>query len=248
MKVLFVFRDGSEADFLFGKIARRLNSKFELILIKETGVIAKRKKLKRILNSKPMYMAFVKMIDLISIQIFNGIFGLKSNSKSKTNQVALFDDINLESCISKINSLSPDLVIIFGTGIVSADSIKKIKSPIFNIHTGVLPYYRNVYSEFWALLNKDYKNIGSTLIKIDPGIDTGNIYKVGRVNLEKDDTYSKVKEKNLELASSLVADLLKQKTTKKKIKLVSQDSLSSKSYPAPGLLDIVKYLWFSARK
>lgn len=246
MKLVLVLRDGAEGDYLYKKISIILKNKVELFLIKESGLIAKKKKIRRILKTRPFYALPLRIVDLISIQIFNSIFGLKS--KNSPTGVATFDDINQEECINKINSLFPDMVVIFGTGIVTAGSIGKIKCPIYNIHTGVLPHYRNVYSEFWALLNKDYKNIGSTVIKIDTGVDTGSIFKVGRVEIGKETDYRRVKEKNLDVAIELVSELVKDKISKKNIKLIVQDSSDSKSYPTPGLSDIVKYLWFSARK
>lgn len=247
MKVLFVFRDGVEADYLYKQITSKINNKVKTYLIKETGKIAKRKKIERILNSKPFYFIPIKLLDLLSVQLFNRFYGVREKTSVYT-PIHYFDDINEPRCIESIKALSPKIVIIFGTGIVSSQSIGKIGCPIFNIHTGVLPKYRNVYSEFWAIYTKDYKNVGCSLIKIDPGIDTGQVFKISKVKLAHNLSYSKIKKANLENAANLVLELVDVVAVNRKPKLLDQNDRSSKSYPTPRFLDLVRYLWFSARK
>lgn len=50
------------------------------------------------------------------------------------------------------------------------------KYGIFLWHEGITPEYRGVYSPFWALANKDYNNLGYTLLKMGTKIDDGDIY------------------------------------------------------------------------
>ena len=52
---------------------------------------------------------------------------------------------------------------------------------IFLWHEGITPEYRGVYSPFWALANKDYYNLGYTLLKMSTKLDAGDIYMQGGV-------------------------------------------------------------------
>jgi len=41
------------------------------------------------------------------------------------------------------------------------------------LHPGICPEYRNAHGCFWALVNRDLERVGMTLLKVDPGVDTG---------------------------------------------------------------------------
>ena len=57
-----------------------------------------------------------------------------------------------------------------------------------NIHGGIVPKYRNVHSEFWAISKNDFKNIGTSIIHLDPGIDTGDIAIQEILEINSNDT------------------------------------------------------------
>ena len=46
----------------------------------------------------------------------------------------------------------------------------------FVLHPGVCPEYRNAHGCFWALANDDLQKVGTTLLQIDDGVDTGPVY------------------------------------------------------------------------
>ena len=46
----------------------------------------------------------------------------------------------------------------------------------FVLHPGICPEYRNAHGCFWALTNRDLDKVGMTLLRINPGVDTGPIY------------------------------------------------------------------------
>jgi len=43
------------------------------------------------------------------------------------------------------------------------------------LHPGICPEYRNAHGCFWALANRDVQRVGMTLLRVDPGVDTGPI-------------------------------------------------------------------------
>jgi methionyl-tRNA formyltransferase len=51
-----------------------------------------------------------------------------------------------------------------------------IKCPVLNYHAGVTPKYRGINGGYWALANNDAENFGSTVHRVDRGVDTGEIY------------------------------------------------------------------------
>jgi methionyl-tRNA formyltransferase len=89
--------------------------------------------------------------------------------------------------VDNINSYTfgaEDLIIGFGTSYITKRTLKKLKYGFLNLHTGVLPQYRGVKSEFWTLFKKDYSNLGWTLHFMSPKIDEGDIIHVGRVSFD----------------------------------------------------------------
>jgi methionyl-tRNA formyltransferase len=61
----------------------------------------------------------------------------------------------------------------------------------FNLHLGISPYYRGSGTNFWPFVNKELEYVGSTILHINSGIDTGDIVCHTRPNIEfGDDVHS----------------------------------------------------------
>lgn len=68
-----------------------------------------------------------------------------------------------------------DLVLGFGTGYITARTLGRMRNGFLNLHTGWLPEYRGVKSEFWVLLYGDLPRAGWTLHYMTPRLDEGDI-------------------------------------------------------------------------
>jgi len=55
----------------------------------------------------------------------------------------------------------------------------------FVLHPGVCPEYRNAHGCFWALTRRDLERVGMTLLRVDPGIDTGPIFLHGTCDFDE---------------------------------------------------------------
>ncbi len=95
--------------------------------------------------------------------------------------------INSKECKKILKQISPAIVILNGTRIVSTEILNSIDAPFVNIHAGITPKYRGVHGAYWALANRDIKNCGVTVHLVDEGIDTGGIlYQKTITPTEKD--------------------------------------------------------------
>jgi methionyl-tRNA formyltransferase len=74
-----------------------------------------------------------------------------------------------------------DLVVGFGTSVISAATLARLPNGFLNLHTGFLPNYRGVKSEFWALARHDAAHVGWTLHYMTPALDAGDIVLRRRV-------------------------------------------------------------------
>ena len=93
------------------------------------------------------------------------------------------ESINDPSVIEVLKQANPELVVVLGTSIIKEPVLAA--APCFvNLHAGITPLYRGSHGQFWAVLNRDFDNIGTTLHVIDKGIDTGAILKQGRFEFD----------------------------------------------------------------
>ena len=74
-----------------------------------------------------------------------------------------------------------DLVIGFGTSFIAEATLARAPNGFLNLHTGYLPDYRGVKSEFWALARRDLSGIGWTLHYMTKTLDAGDIVLRRRV-------------------------------------------------------------------
>ena len=93
------------------------------------------------------------------------------------------ESINDPSVIDLLQKTQPELVVVLGTSILKEPVLAT--APCFvNLHAGITPMYRGAHGQFWAVLNRDFDNVGVTLHFVDKGIDTGAIVKQGRFTFD----------------------------------------------------------------
>jgi methionyl-tRNA formyltransferase len=73
-------------------------------------------------------------------------------------------------------ALRPDLAIARCKVILKRDIFEIPRVGTFVLHPGICPEYRNAHGCFWALANRDLARVGMTLLRVDPGVDTGPVY------------------------------------------------------------------------
>ena len=84
-----------------------------------------------------------------------------------------------------LSRLCPDVVIARCKFILKADVLDMARVGTFVFHPGICPEYRNAHGCFWALVNRDLGRVGMTLLRADPGIDTGPIYFQGGCDVDE---------------------------------------------------------------
>jgi hypothetical protein len=68
-----------------------------------------------------------------------------------------------------------EVVVVFGTRILSPETIQSCRAPILNLHPGITPAYRGVHTGYWALRRGDPENFGATVHLVDEGVDSGPV-------------------------------------------------------------------------
>jgi folate-dependent phosphoribosylglycinamide formyltransferase PurN len=89
--------------------------------------------------------------------------------------------------VERMTALRPDVVLVFGTGILREPFLSAFEGRIINIHLGLSPYYRGAGTNFWPLVNREPEYVGATIHYIDAGIDTGPILSHARPEIARGD-------------------------------------------------------------
>ena len=94
---------------------------------------------------------------------------------------------NEPSEVALMEAAKPDVVLVFGTGILREPLLSAFEGRILNIHLGLSPYYRGAGTNFWPLVNREPEYVGATIHYLDAGIDTGPIVSHARPRIELGD-------------------------------------------------------------
>lgn len=90
--------------------------------------------------------------------------------------------------VEKLHQLRPDLIAVAAYGQILPKSILEIpRHGCLNVHTSLLPKYRGAAPIQWALLNGDAET-GVTIMKMDAGMDTGDILTQATTPIQPEDS------------------------------------------------------------
>src|SRR5271167_1189092 len=92
-----------------------------------------------------------------------------------------------EKFISELRELKPDLIVVVAYGQILPQSILDLpKFGCLNVHTSLLPKYRGAAPIQWAIADGETET-GVTIMKMDAGLDTGEIISQVRTPILPED-------------------------------------------------------------
>ena len=136
--------------------------------------------------------------------------------------------INLKSDLEeeKIQELNPDIIIVIAYGLIIPKNILPIpRLGCFNLHGSLLPRWRGAAPIQRALIAGD-KKTGITFMKMNEGLDTGDIVLSKEVKIDPDDSYQDLELKLAELGAKSFKEFF-QKIENNKFFLKQDDLLST---------------------
>jgi methionyl-tRNA formyltransferase len=128
------------------------------------------------------------------------------------------DQINTQSTLEWAIELNPDVVFLFGTGILKGLWLNHFSKRIINIHLGLAPKYKGSATLFWPFYNDDLDHLGTTIHLAAEKVDSGDILKTFKFydlfpnllnsNLNYYESTNQLIKKSLEQAPQVVLDYL----------------------------------------
>jgi methionyl-tRNA formyltransferase len=94
---------------------------------------------------------------------------------------------NDPAVINAIRQARPDVVLVFGTGLLKRPLLDAFAGRMINIHLGLSPYYRGAGTNFWPLVNREPEFCGATIHFLDEGVDTGPMIAHVRPEIRRGD-------------------------------------------------------------
>ena len=117
-------------------------------------------------------------------------------------------DVNAREVVERVNAVGPDLVLVHGTSLIRRP-LMSCGALMLNLHWGLSPWHRGTRCTEWALLRRDFENIGVTIHRLTPRIDGGAIVAQERVALEAEDDVETINMRLTQAGVALVEALLR---------------------------------------
>jgi methionyl-tRNA formyltransferase len=115
-----------------------------------------------------------------------------------------------ESFIQQLAALKPDLITVAAYGQILPKAILDLpRFGCLNVHTSLLPKYRGAAPIQTAILNGDPET-GVTIMKMDVGLDTGDILTQERTPIEPSDNSQTLHDRLAHLGADLLARTIPQ--------------------------------------
>ena len=116
--------------------------------------------------------------------------------------------IRNEEAIAAVREMKPDVIVVVAFGqIIPKEILEMAPYGCLNVHASLLPAYRGAAPIQWAVLNGDIES-GVTIMRMDEGLDTGDMIAKVVVPLEAKETSESLFDKLAEAGAKLLVDTL----------------------------------------
>ncbi len=135
-----------------------------------------------------------------------------------------------ENFIAELRRLEPDLIAVAAFGQILPKSILELpRFGCLNVHTSLLPKYRGAAPVQWAILNNEAET-GVTIMKMDAGLDTGDILAQRATPIRPDDNAETLHDRLAHIGAELLVQTVQDYVTGK-IQPHPQDSALATHVP-----------------
>ena len=136
-----------------------------------------------------------------------------------------YPDLNDPKIINKIKELNPDIIFVIAYGYILPKEIIEIpKFGCFNFHGSILPKYRGAAPIQRAIIAGE-KTTGVTVIKVDQGLDTGDVVLDASIEISNEDTYQDLEKKLSQLSKNILPMFFEKLAAN--TKMIPQDNMQA---------------------
>ena len=127
---------------------------------------------------------------------------------AEQNSINVFQPSRLrdEDVVQELQKIECDYIVVAAYGQILPQEILD-HAPCINLHASILPQYRGA-SPIQQTLLQDDKQTGVTAMRMDIGLDTGNILKIQSIDVDKDEVVGSLFDRLTKVACELTLDVL----------------------------------------
>lgn len=119
------------------------------------------------------------------------------------------DSINTPEGLAQLRDMRPDLLVVAAYGqILSKEVLSVPTRGAINVHASLLPKYRGAAPVAYAILNGETQT-GVTIIKITPGLDSGDMILQESLDILPDDTTGTLEARLAQLGAALAVEAVR---------------------------------------
>src|SRR5262245_21311177 len=149
---------------------------------------------------------------------------------------------NSQEARTFLERLRPELAIARCTIILNQAIFSIPRVGTFVLHPGICPEYRNAHGCFWALTRRDLARVGMTLLRVDPGIDTGPIFLHGTYDFDEvEESHGIIQYRAVTENLDAVADVLTALARGSNVRPISVEGRESAVWGQPQLTAYLRW-------
>lgn len=111
-----------------------------------------------------------------------------------------------DAVVAELGKIACDFIVVAAYGQILPQAVLD-HAPCINLHASILPQYRGASPIQQTLLNGDPQT-GVTAMLMDAGLDTGDILKISRIDVDEDEMADSLFERLTVLAADLTVEVL----------------------------------------
>ena len=160
--------------------------------VSKWGIVKRRFRRFGFLHTLGQVLTIVLVVPILKLLSAQRLQELSIASKEKEfpqNVCHRARSVNDEEVRSLLVEKGVDLVVVYGTRLISSKLLSVVQKPFINIHAGITPQFRGGHGAYWALAEGVPELAGVTVHKIDTGIDTGEVISQQGIVITKNDTF-----------------------------------------------------------
>lgn len=149
--------------------------------------------------------------------------GMANIARDAGVPVAQPESINTPEGLEQLRAMKPDLLVVAAYGqILSKDVLAIPTRGTINVHASLLPKYRGAAPVAYAILNGETQT-GVTIIKVTPGLDSGDMILQEAIDILPDDTTGSLEARLAQLGAKLAVDAVRKYRAGGPVEGVKQD-------------------------
>jgi methionyl-tRNA formyltransferase len=150
--------------------------------------------------------------------------GMATIARAANVPVAQPESVNAPDGLAQLQEMRPDLLVVAAYGqILSKDVLSAPARGTINVHASLLPKYRGAAPVAYSILNGDSET-GVTIIKVTPGLDSGDMISQEAIPIAWDDTTGTLEAKLAALGARMAVDAARKYATGGAVEGTSQDA------------------------